>query len=224
MHRSITAAVAATLLLAACSGANDSGEVEADLPPSAPSAADGMPHAMPGMDHDSMPGMNHGDMPGMDHDTMSGSGGAGAMNHGGTPAAAGGMAGMDHSRMPGMDGRPNEMARSAGGTGSMAGMGHSGMAMAAPGTPKPPQGMAGMDHGGMNMPRPMQGMDHANMPGMQTGAAAGTPTDDAGMEKLRALIAELVRDPEVQARIEADTALRRRWADEGVRRILVNRR
>ncbi len=69
----------------------------------------------------------------------------------------------------------------------------------------------------------MQGMEHAGMPGMQPDALAGIPADDAGMQKLGALVAKLVRDSVVQAQIQADPALRRRWADEGVRRILLNR-
>ncbi len=73
-----------------------------------------------------------------------------------------------------------------------------------------------MDH------RRMQGMDHSRM-------AAGTPqdaprvqADDTGMEKLRVLVAELVQDSVVQARIQRDPELRRRWEDEGVRRVLLN--
>lgn len=69
----------------------------------------------------------------------------------------------------------------------------------------------------------MPGMDHTRMPGMQPDALAAIPGDDAGMQKLGALVAALVRDSVVQAQIQADPALRRRWADEGVRRILLNR-
>lgn len=65
-------------------------------------------------------------------------------------------------------------------------------------------------------------MDHGTMPALQSGVVAGVPVTDAGMEKLRILVAELVQDPAVQARIQEDPALRRLWADEGVRRNLLN--
>jgi hypothetical protein len=68
----------------------------------------------------------------------------------------------------------------------------------------------------------MQGMDHSRM-------AAGTPrgapraqTSEAGTEKLRLLVAELLQDSVIQARIQADPELRRRWEDEAVRRVLLN--
>jgi hypothetical protein len=129
---------------------------------------------------------------------------------------------MDRSNMPGM--------QTAGGAAAdMGGMDHSRMEAAGDrnraATPAATR-MAETDHRSMNMsgqPTTMQGMDHAGMSGMQSGAAAGLPADDAGMEKLRALVAELVQDPVVQARIQADSALRQRWADEGVRRVLLNR-
>lgn len=62
------------------------------------------------------------------------------------------------------------------------------------------------------------------MPGMQPDAVAGTPRNDAVMEKLRTLVADLVQDPVVRAEIQEDPALHERWADEGVRRVLVNPR
>lgn len=212
----------------------------------------GMDHgSMAGMDHGGMAGMQ-GDsqtaagegMAGMDHSGMagmSGSGaqaGAGVMDHGSMPGMrAGGVsasaAEMDHSRMAGMAGHaaPSE---ARGGTPTMdhspmQGMDHSRMQAAPSDRSRTNASAAGrmaeMDHGNMNMSgqtRTMPGMDHAGMPGMPPGASVEV-TDDAGMEKLRALVAELVQDPRVQAQIQADTALRRRWADEGVRRVLLNR-
>lgn len=186
-----------------------------------------------------MAGMDHSRMPG-----MSGSGvqaGASAMDHSNMPGmkaggASAGMAEMDHSRMGGMAGHaaPSEArgesptmdhSRMAG----MQAMDHSRM-QAAPSdrsrsSASAAGSMAEMDHGNMNMSgqaRTAPRMDHAGMPGMQPGAPADM-SNDAGMEKLRALVAELVQDPMVQAQIQADTALRRRWADEGVRRVLLNR-
>lgn len=77
-------------------------------------------------------------------------------------------------------------------------------------------------------------MDHSQMP-MGTNrpqAAAGgntaprvTAQDQARAaadDKLQQLIAGLVKDSVVRARIQADTALRRRWADTSLRRILIN--
>lgn len=73
---------------------------------------------------------------------------------------------------------------------------------------------------------PAGGADHANMPGMQatqemrgSPPVATTPTTP----KLDTLIAELVQDSVVRRRIEADTALRRLWANPEVRRILQQR-
>jgi hypothetical protein len=99
--------------------------------------------------------------------------------------------------------------------------------------------MAGMDHSNMNMSTPgttrgatvqrtspAGGMDHSNMPGMQaaqgmqgSARAATTPMTP----KLDTLIAELVQDSVVRRRIQADTALRRLWANPEVRRILQQR-
>jgi uncharacterized protein involved in copper resistance len=213
----------------------------------------GMDHSnMAGMDHGNMPGMQDDSqaagaqgMAGMDHSNMPGmssGGGAAGMDHSRMPgmragsSAATSMAGMDHSRMGGVAGQTSASA-SRGGTpamdhsqmSGMQGMDHSRMQAAGdPSRAAPPAAgrMAEMDHSNMNMPGrtpTIQGMDHANMPGMQPGAAATMPMDDAGMEKLRALVAELVQDSMVQAQIQTDPALRRRWADEGVRRVLLNR-
>ena len=88
-------------------------------------------------------------------------------------------------------------------------------------------------------------MDHANIPGMASSAAqksagqsqpaamdhaamdmtaaAAAPLDDVAMEKLRALVAELVRDPTVVARIQSDSMLTRLWQDPAVRTVLLKR-
>lgn len=181
----------------------------------------GMDHAgMPGMsgpdaqagagavDHSSMPGMRAGDASAgtaeMDHSGMAG--------HAATPEARGGASTVDHSRMAGMQGMDHSPVQPSPSDPSRASASAAG-------------GMAEMDHGDMTMSgqtRTMPGMDHASIPGMRASAPTEV-TSDAGMEKLRALVTELVQDPRVQAQIQADTALRRRWADEGVRRVLLNR-
>jgi uncharacterized protein involved in copper resistance len=148
-------------------------------------------------DSAAMAGMDHGRMAGMVHGGM-----AGMQGDSQSAAGQGGAQGVDHSEM-------HAPAREPGGAGAQA----SGR-------------MAGMDHGTMEMSdqtRRMPGMDHAGMPSTRPGTAAELPTDDTGMEKLRSLVAELVQDPAVQAQIQADTALRRRWADDGVRRVLLRR-
>jgi hypothetical protein len=118
--------------------------------------------------------------------------------------------------MPGMG------ATKAVGGGNMAGMDHSRMAM-----PTPPSGarrtaQPAMDHAnmpGMNMPAGARRtteapMDHANMSGMTT-----APLSAADV-KLDQLLAGLLRDTIVRARIQTDTALKRRW-DEAARRTLL---
>ena len=97
--------------------------------------------------------------------------------------------------------------------------------------------MAGMDHS--NMPgmgatgaapaaqAAMPGMDHSNMPGMQPSRAAtppAAPARDAGDEKLRALVAELLEDTAVQRRVQQDPALREAWADPAVRQVILDDR
>ena len=133
------------------------------------------------------------------------------------------MQGMDHSNMPGM--QPS--ARQGG---NMQGMDHSNMAGM---QPSPGQGgtMQGMDHGAMNMPGQQQpgqmaAMDHSGMSGMQPrqgGAAAqGAPLGaDQGTRKVQQLVTELVEDPVVRQRIQADSVLRNRWQNPGVRRVLL---
>ena len=175
-------------------------------------------------------------MAGMDHSQM----GAAAGNVA-TPAAdsgAGSMAGMDHSTMP-MPGQAPATSPAAGANqatapaaGSMAGMDHSQMQMG--GTPAP---SAGRGRGtGAATPAAtggMAGMDHSQMPmGTNQPLGAGRATAPAATaqdraraaadEKLQQLIAGLVKDSVVRARIQADTALRRRWADTSLRRILIN--
>ena len=155
----------------------------------------------------------------------------------GSTAQASASGAMDHANMPGMqdDGAVmdrNQMNGSAAGSGAQASPGampamdHSRMQMApatqgASAGPAPGQ-MPAMNHGDMNMATPVlpQAADHAQMPGMQQ---AGGGAEDEGMEKLRALVAELVQDPAVQREIQGDTALSQRWADEGVRRVLLDR-
>lgn len=182
---------------------------------------------MAGMDHAGMPGMsNSGAQAGaeaMDHSNMPGirAGGASAgtagMDHSGmagmashaTPSEArGGAAAVDHSQMAGMQGMDHSRMQPSPSDRS--------------GTRAPEAGHTEMGHGTMNVSgeaSTMAGMDHASMPH----DAPAEASNDAGMEKLRALVAELVQDPRVQTQIQSDTALRRRWADEGVRRILLNR-
>ena len=216
-------ALIAALVVAGCSGGTErpTGEDGATVAVRDRDTTDAADPAMNGMDHGSMAGMDHGDMAGMPGDSQS-------------PADAG-MAEMDHSRMAGMS--DSGVLASAGSSptmdhsrmADMPAMDHAGM-QAVPGeesrTSAPTTGgMAEMEHGNMNMSGDapaMPDVSHVGMSGMQPGAPADF-TDDAGMEKLRALVGELVQDPTVQAEIQADTALRRRWADEGVRRIILSR-
>lgn len=82
--------------------------------------------------------------------------------------------------------------------------------------------MQGMNHGAMNMPPQQQGgqmagMDHTGMSGIQGGALGA----DQGTRKVQQLVTELVEDPVVRQRIQADSVLRNRWQDPGVRRVLL---
>ena len=80
--------------------------------------------------------------------------------------------------------------------------------------------MAGMDHGAQQPGAPANAAgSHA---GMQMGRPAGAAASSPGDEKLLNLAAELLRDPQVQARVQADTALRRRWQDPEVRRVITS--
>ncbi len=205
------------------------------------SAHTGMQHGAgtstgPAVDHGRMPGMDHRGTGGMQHQA----GGAGAqrtdhtqmqhartqggqqgqMQHGRTQAAGGGHAGhgatparttaMNHANMPGMQ---HGTATGTHGVqhGGASTPRHEGMqhGAAAPGAPR-------MDHSRM------QGMDHSRMGAGTTQGAPRAQADDAGMEKLRMLVAELVQDSVIQARIQANPELRRRWENEGVRRVLLN--
>ena len=77
-------------------------------------------------------------------------------------------------------------------------------------------------------------MDHSQMPMGTNRAENATPRTTAPRvtaqdraraaadEKLQQLIAGLVKDSVVRARIQADTALRRRWADTSLQRILTS--
>ena len=173
-------------------------------------------------------------MAGMDHSKMGATGAT-------TPtadSAAGSMAGMDHSQMA-MSAQPpatsqatgTKRAPAAAAGGSMAGMDHSQMQMGgapAPaagrgrgtGTPAATGGMAGMDHSQMPMGtnRPQAAAGGNTAPRVTAQDQARAAADD----KLQQLIAGLVKDSVVRARIQADTALRRRWADTSLRRILIN--
>lgn len=201
-----------------------------------------MSGAQPGaaaMTH-TMPAGQSGTMTGMDHSQMPSSGAQGsasaAMDHSRMQAGnarSGSMSGMDHSAMT----QPSRASQ------SMAGMDHSKMNMpstqrsatsgSTSGMPNhtmptrnPAQPSAGDPHAGMVMTpgssaQPSSPDPHA---GMEMGEPAEPPLpDDVAMEKLRALVAELVRDPKVLARIQADPTLRVLWEDPGVRQYLLKR-
>ncbi|MBA2556153.1 MAG: hypothetical protein H0V12_02215 [Chloroflexi bacterium] len=220
--------LAALLLIAGCSNPQPPADEtqRGETGPTAPATATAVPdtsaanghsagdHGMAGMDHGaapagaagstSMEGMDHGAMAGMDHSRM------GGMQHGQTQHAQTAQTpGMDHSRMGGMQHGQTQHGQTA----QPRGMDHSSM----PGIQHGTMNVRGGD--GMRRDGAMPGMDHSRMDGMEQ-RPAGVPWDDAGMEKLLLLVAELVRDPAVQARIQADSVLRRRWEDEGLRRVL----
>jgi mono/diheme cytochrome c family protein len=71
-------------------------------------------------------------------------------------------------------------------------------------------------------------MDHTRMQRREgvaeRPAADATQIDTEATEKLKALAAGLMRDPIVMGRIRTDSALRRRWEDEDVRRQLTTPR
>lgn len=193
-------ALSAMVIATACSGERPARDATSARDSARVPAA---PHDMSTM---SSPSDTTG-MAGMDHSAMT------AGQPAGQGAAA--MSGMDHSRMDMANTRPNASGRAAAAmpdhnmpmgnrSQSSARDPHAGMAMT-PGLsaqPAPPE-----PHAGMNMAEPAEEL----LP------------DDVGMEKLRALIAELVRDPEVLARIQADPALRELWQDPGVRQYLLKR-
>ena len=184
-------------------------------------------------------------MAGMDHSKMDM--GTGATADSAVPAAAdparvpGGrqpaaqtapvdpMAGMDHSKMA----MPSPAPATTPGAARTANPGPAGRSTASSGA----TAMAGMDHSKMGMgstaPAPraptarageMAGMDHSRMtpgPGTPRGSAA-TPRVTPGDEKLQRLVAALLQDSVVRQRVQADTALRRQWADTTLRRVLIN--
>ena len=75
------------------------------------------------------------------------------------------------------------------------------------------------------MPMPQSQPGRTNPPaGMQMAPPEDPPEpEDVALEKIRALVAELVRDPRIQTRIQADTVLRRLWQDPGVQQYLMKR-
>jgi mono/diheme cytochrome c family protein len=85
---------------------------------------------------------------------------------------------------------------------------------------------AGRPHAATQPPshQAMTRTDHARMPQRRGVAerAAAEPAhgDTAATQKIKALAAELIRDPVVIARIQSDSALRRRWEDENLRKRL----
>lgn len=155
-------------------------------------------------------------MSSMDHGKMAAQSSSGA--------TAPPISGMDHSKM---------QTPPARGTGAMAGMDHARMEPR-PATTRPStaRNMSAMDHTRMGRPnagtqraapstaaqQTMPGMDHAAMGRMTPSSTAPMTSEDAAFEKLRLLVLELMRDPAIQARIENDTALRRLWLNEQVRR------
>ena len=231
MIRSLPAALA--LALVACGGTGKDSSATDSARGEVASTTD---TGMAGMDHSKMPGMaaNSGAdsaMAGMDHSKMQGM----APATSDTKTTTGSMAGMDHSKMAGM---APSASNSKMATRSMAGMDHSKMpGMGATKTTNATKAtggsMAGMDHSNMpGMVAPTSrttrspgtstapAMDHANMPGM-TAAPVPAPAP-AGEVKLERLIAALLQDSLVRARIRADTALRRRWDQAAQRTLLPN--
>jgi mono/diheme cytochrome c family protein len=107
---------------------------------------------------------------------------------------------------------------------------HAGMVETAPQTQTgmPETGHSGMDHSRTTPPMRRAGApapSHAEMAGMRRGgrtaerpAAQRAEVDADATEKLKTLAAELLRDSVVTARIREDTALRRRWENDSVRR------
>jgi mono/diheme cytochrome c family protein len=109
---------------------------------------------------------------------------------------------------------------------------HAGMVETAPQAQARMQetGHAAMGHSRSSAPMRRAGaptLSRGEMPGMRHGAktaerpaAERAEVDADATEKLKALAAELLRDSVVTARIRADTALRRRWENDSVRRQL----
>lgn len=179
---------------------SDSGEA------GSPGAADGANDVMAGMDHGAMAGMGQsGSTP-----SESATGHAGHLAAPGRNTAARGdtrPAPADHAGMSGMD-------HSAMGTGRR-------RAQPQSTTPAGSAGMIGMDHTGADAP-PRGGA--ARMSGMEHGAVppvpVGSDSDLRTTTQLHALVRILLRDPQVRAALQQDTALARRWSNEAVRRRL----
>jgi hypothetical protein len=211
-RRALAILVAVTFLTACEKPAPDEGTT-ATQPGSEPAAVtDTGAHANMDMPGDSTEAPT---MSSMDHSKMATSPTAG------TPAPP--MAGMDHSKMQ------TPTSRGAGG---MTAMDHSRMGRS-PSPRRQPSAsdMSAMDHARMGQQstgaqraapssagQQMPSMDHAAMGRMAPSSSGTTASEDAAFEKLRILIVELMRDPAIQARIQRDTALRRLWSDEQVRR------
>ncbi|HEV7589209.1 MAG TPA: hypothetical protein VGO40_13925 [Longimicrobium sp.] len=216
--------------------AGDSGHTGMQMP--ATSAGSGA--SMGEMNHSAMEGMGHGaagggsrsggGMAGMDHSKMLGmSHGAGARTNPDHQR----MAGMDHSGMAGMS-RPSAAGRTAAGMGGMSHEGMGGMSGGAARAGGEHAGMQGMDHsaapaGAAHQAHAatsgdMGAMNHAGMqPGMSMEAGPAHAAADPGTAKLLELGEALVRDTAVQRRIREDPALRTRWSDPDVRRVIEGR-
>jgi hypothetical protein len=246
MNMNFKVALFAAMTATACSQekpANDAGSA-GDTARAAPAAAHDMNKMPSAQDTTGMAGMDHSAM---------GATQPGAPTTHTMPADGGGaMAGMDHSRMPAGNARAGSMSgmdhsamtRPGSGSQAMAGMDHSRMNMPSNRRAAASAATSGMPNHTMPMgdQSPQSGRDpHAGMvmtPGMSAQPAppdthegmemedepAEKPLpDDVAMEKLRALVAELVRDPDVLARIQADPALRALWQNPGVRQYLLKR-
>lgn len=144
----------------------------------------------------------------------------------------GDMAGMDHSTMDmpatGVAGRTSSARGSApvvpraGNNSEMTGMGamdHSSMNM-------PPSGgqARGSSRPGVAVSPRMAGTSGMAHGGMSMAGSAQLPPADPALEKLQRMVQLLSRDPLVRQRIQVDTALRNRWADPEVRRIILGSR
>ena len=139
-----------------------------------------------------------------------------------------GMAGMDHSQM-GTEANATPAAADSGAE-TMAGVDHSQMdhsQMQKGGSVAPAAGGARPTESAAESGA-MAGMDHSQMPmgtnRPQNAATVRSPVpisaQNAADEKLQRLVAALLRDSVVRTRIQADTALRREWADTSLRRVL----
>lgn len=186
------------------------------------SARDTARNAAAAHDMSAMPaGPDTAEMAGMDH-SQTASGDARSepmtgMNHSALTARSAtsqSMAGMDHSRMNMPSGRPSAASRSA------TGMQNHNMPMGNQSQPSARDAHAGMAMTPGMAAQPVPPDPHA---GMEMEPVDQPAPDDVAMEKLRALVAELVRDPEVLARIQADPTLRALWEDPGVRQYLLKR-